>query len=1246
MTPSTEPRSRTVRIALCLALSLASFAGCGGTPRAGRAGASIDELRRRAASSPSDPAAQRALAEAELLLDGGDPSAQRAAIDRALALAPDDLGLHFLSALEHDTHGALSAALDEHLYVLGHAAGAAHPLAHELAEVSAAAIADYDDTVPDYVARVSAVLEPALADAGAAETRGLGPAAFLAASSVLVDFAYRRGDMEAVRARTARMGCLTSARVAGPFGPRALAGFDRDLPPDADAQLADRYDLGAGRGERATRSVEARGCVLALGGGPVSGAGSTFVEGELSVPSAGTYVLRLETPNTARITLDGGAPIVIDRRREHRPRATYHVLSLSAGTHRVRLEIATRHPNPVALLSLAAGTDHVNQAVDPAAGLLEHYVAATLAAARGDWIGARELLGSAANGEDAAVPMLVLASAIAVNDPTLGSTLGPDEVRRLSGMAIERDPRAWYAFYSRASLEFSGGRAPEATQLLRRGTAAFPELVLFPTTLIQALRAQGFDELADAALAEASEAHPHACRLVRARLDAAVQRGRSREAGELVERLVACDARTDARYQHLVRQRRWDEAATELARLATLEPGSSRFTVADAELGLARARGDAARAMALLTEIETLQPRSDTVALMRVDRLLAAGDRDGARTHLEATLDREPAAMIALRRLRRSVFGAGELEAYRLDGAEVIRRFEASGHTYDAPRVLVLDYTVTRLFADGSILELTHNILREQSDEAAEEDGQFAPPEDAQLLTLRTINADGTRVEPDAIDGLEHIEMPSVEPGDYVEFEYVRAIPPSDTYEGGAVGSRFYFQNYETPFDWSSLTLVAPADLEIVVDPRGAAPSTETRTEGALRVYQWQVRESLPATPEPGAVSPREIFPSIAWGSRASWAQYVATVSDLLLDRDIRDPLAERLARELAGAGTEAQRLARLYEWVMSDVEESNDLFGQGATMALTRTGSRSRVLRYLAGLAGIETELVMVREFDDDPAPALLPDDETYAQLLLRVGRGAGERWISTAQRGAGCGVLPPLVRGMDGIVLTGADTGAAVRVADSEGETRTVAVEVWIEAAGGARFEVSETFRGADAATWRSQLESVPAAELEDLFDQGYVSRLLPGAHTTRVEILGREEPGSDLELRYEFEVDELGREVRGVRFVPGLFPTLLTPSYARLAARTTGQVIEDDLAIDVVVVIHGPTGATVGTLPEAARIEGPSGASATWEAFALPGGVRVERHVRVPRMRVAAEAYPALASFCRDVDELEGFELRFED
>lgn len=66
----------------------------------------------------------------------------------------------------------------------------------------------------------------------------------------------------------------------------------------------------------------------------------------------------------------------------------------------------------------------------------------------------------------------------------------------------------------------------------------------------------------------------------------------------------------------------------------------------------------------------------------------------------------------------------------RRDGLPVIRDFVASGRTYEnAPQVLVWDYTVTRLLPDGTIMELTHQIYRAQSEEAVDDLGQFqAPP--------------------------------------------------------------------------------------------------------------------------------------------------------------------------------------------------------------------------------------------------------------------------------------------------------------------------------------------------------------------------------------------------------------------------------------------------------------------------------------------------------------------------------------
>lgn len=71
----------------------------------------------------------------------------------------------------------------------------------------------------------------------------------------------------------------------------------------------------------------------------------------------------------------------------------------------------------------------------------------------------------------------------------------------------------------------------------------------------------------------------------------------------------------------------------------------------------------------------------------------------------------------------------------------------------------MFDYAATRVFEDGSTIELVHQIYKAQSEEAVDELGDSTPPSQ-QILTLRTIKADGRRMEPDQIAGKDSISLP------------------------------------------------------------------------------------------------------------------------------------------------------------------------------------------------------------------------------------------------------------------------------------------------------------------------------------------------------------------------------------------------------------------------------------------------------------------------------------------------------
>jgi tetratricopeptide (TPR) repeat protein len=1228
-------------LSFSLALML-SADGCGGATTAPtRVG--IEAIRRRAAERPNDPAAQALWAEAEFLMEDGDPVAAERAIARALEIAPEDPKLHLLHGLERHLHGAPDAALDALLRALTLARTSRDPDAANIAEIALVLVAELDDAVPRFGERVRAVLEPLHADPGA-----IGPITRHAIGTLLIELAYRRGDIDTVRALSRAQGCPTEWRVAGPFGPRQLLSFDRALPPEEPGPLADAYDLGPGRGVRATRTLEPRGCTLHLGGGPVAGPGTTYSEAEVTVPAAGEYLIRLESPNSVVLFVDDREVARVDRRREPRGRLTFHPIHLEAGAHRILVKTTTRHPNPVLIVALVPLVGEVEDFDRPPAG--EGPLATLLRAARhlarADFVQAREVLGPALRDDDAAAPMLIFGAIAAFLHPLMGPQVAADEARRLLIQAAARDERAWYPRFQLARLEPD---ALERISSLRSAMERWPEVIAIALELVDALEARGWEAQTDEVIAHAARAVPDACRPRRAAMHSALRRERHGEVGRLAEEVVACDARSDARLQHLVRQRRWEEARAELARIAALEPSSALFQRLDAELTLARGQSDDAAVDRLLAHLAELQPRSEAVAVMQADRMLAAGDAPAAQARISSALDERPDGAGHLWRLLRAVGGDFPLEPFRLDGAQVIRDFERSGRSYDGPKVLVLDYTVVYVCPDGSTLELTHNIIRLQSEEAVDQEGEFRPPDDAQLLTLRTVKADGRRLEPDEIQGKDTISMPNLAVGDYVEFEYVRAEPAPAGFPHGVVGDRFYFQSFEVPFDRSELTVILPESIRPSIDRRGPAPDAEETVENGRRVLRWRVLGSRPRPLEPGSVSAREYLPSVLWAHNATWDAYVESLRDLLADRDLRDPAHERLVREIVGRDgphTPEAIARRIYHWVIENIDDSPDPFGQAATMVHSRAGNRARVLVYLLRLAGLEAELALARSFANDRTPSEIADEETYSFFVVRMRGSHGPLWLWTGARGAPFGFLPlePMIRGQEALVLSERAERTRVAAPDVESDRARIEVELRLDGEGGAHAEVTETFHGATAVAWRAQLDGVAAAQLEDAFARRYVAQIAGGARLTQLSITGRNEPDEPLVLRYGFDVEQLGRLEGRTHALPQLYRVGLVSNFARIARRTTTQVVTGG-ARDVVMRVILPEGAHPPGLPAERHASGPHGMEASWRSSIDGRVVTIERRTRIPQARVAPEEYPAFQRFCRTVDEFEETEIRIE-
>lgn len=1220
------------RLMTAAALFAALLSACGGArSRSTNAGelSPLDELRAQAADDADNVELQRQLAEAELLWPGGDMDAAVRGLDASLQQRPTDTSLLLMRALVHDFHGEHSAALDVAIRVV--------EVAKELPTDEAAHHAEYALTMmvaqwggtPRYEERVRPLLDSLLANPGA-----LGEPAVRWAASLRRQLAWRRGDHAAGRAAAARGGCLVEGwRAVGPFGPLPMSTYDDEQPALGLGPLAERYDLGVGRGEDAVFEVESQGCALRFAGGEVSGAGTTIAETFVEVESAGRHVFVVGTGSAFKLYVDGELVHALDRRQGLYARRIHIPVELSAGRHEVELKLTARGAARAEVILDWPG--RLGQSYEPSRGAsldgepngsFERVLRTLILLSRSDNVGAREAFGPIASFELPPLALEVYRRVIRADPFITAERTGELETRLIAQIA-EQDTAAVYA--ALASAQSEQGTVEQA-QRIRAVAERWPDVLGAQLALTNVLRQQ--DQLTDAeeVLGRLRERFPDECGLVAQLRELYRSQQRVAEANALVESIIACDATSAERYRLFVRQRRWEQAEAEVARLEPLFEDPDELRTLRLELAIATGNTEAAETIRRTIDAESERP-TPSQTLRAVDDALAAGRRGEAVRILDAAFESQPEEMASLRPLRRDLTGRDDLEPYRQDGLEIIERYESGDVQHpDATEVLVFDYMVTRVYPDGSARNLVHQIYKVQSEEAIERLGQLSLG--GQILTLRSIKPDGRQLEPESIRGLDTIPMSELGIGDYVEYEYVTGGAP--LYNGGFRSPGWSFDSSQHPFAFSQMVAVVPSDVEVTVEALGGTPEASVRQDGDLKIMTWTMEHVPSRPPEPNAVPVPPYRPTLRFGIDADWESFFPPLREALLGRDPVDPAAMRLVRRLVGEAQSPQDIAaRLHAWVSENIEPAQGLTAVAPLMVAAERGDRSRVLRYLLTLAGLDARLLVVRQFGTmEPGP--LATGGIYEGLLLQVVPEGGEPFIVWADgRHAPYDYIPPGLRGQSGVVVLGNETMSRVTIPDVGAGADVLSVQVDMRFEGeDALLEVEQQFFGMGALAWRREIERLPPAELERLLSEGFVPRVLPGADVIALEVDGAEDVRQPFILRYRARIPNFGRRGPGGSIlVPPLFPTNLAAQQASLPSRTTSMGVPA-FAQDVRVVIHGgqasqpPVAVERGNIRYARRVvqEG--------------ADIVIERSIRVQNAVIPAGDYADYAQMVRELSQID--------
>ncbi len=1231
-TSSSSPDSKHLMSALRIAsiLLLSASLACGGASRNSATTPHADalqELREEAAANPTSVPLWTQLVEAELLGPAGDPTQARPALDHLLELQPNDARLWWMSAVEHRAHGRDEASFQAAERSLRNALTT--PGSEETSYLALTALLNVYEDVARYRERAVPLLDLVLES-----PQNVGPRSYWMAARFAMTFARRRGDRERVDAILAAVGCGGREwRAAGSFGPYANESFDQRVPAEGEGPLAESYELGSRRGTAETVEGESERCMVSFASEELMLGGAMVAETFVDVAEAGTQTLFVSTRGAFKLSVDGEEVRVHDSRRELLPANNFVPLELSAGRHEIEIKILGGRSMSFWMNGQTRGNgaldtntpDSLIELYSRVSYLLEH----DRLAAREMWSEARDkhgeevLLGS---------PMMLDTEAtVATLSPFISEESRDERVRSAIATALERDPNlVQLALLNAERIQDS----QEQYAAIRRLSEAHPEHIdtLFAWAGAQNSRSEvrGAEET----LRRVVTLTPDACSPVGELQSILRQQGRIAESNALVERLTQCDATSTAHIELLQRQQRYEEARAAFEELAPLlEEDEVKMT----RMRLARALGDEETARRIEDELTSEDGAVNArQVLSAVDRILAQGNQAQALRHLEEQMAQHPEETTRLRDLRRDLTGHDDLEPHRRNGAEIIAAYEESGaeaHAADGA-VLVFDYMVTRVYDDGSTRSLVHQIYKIQSDEARERLGQLSLP--GHILTLHSIKPDGQRLEPEAIAGLgSSIPMTELDIGDYVEYEYFTSRGPNGP--DSFLSTGWSFDSYEQPFAFSQIRIVAPPEIELTAEARGGAPEAEVETVDGLRVYTWTMENVPQRTPEPAAVPRPDFRPTLAVGWNAGWQEYFERGRDTLNAPERIDPANRGLVDEiLAGLeSTDAEaKVERIHRWVMDNIEPGGG--SSSAESIAGRRGNRTRVLRYLLGLADVETEWVFASTASAvEPGP--LARRGIYQGLLLRLA-GQNGRFIWSETRYGSPWDLPGDIRGQRGRVLDADLSEVVFPEATEETDLRTVAVEIEVNGDGGARYRGMERSIGNAAADLRERLREIPRADLERVLAEGLIPRFVPGAENVQVQVEGLEDAEGPLSILYAADSRRIGRVVGTELMVRMPQPVPLAQALASVPSRTTTQ-FTPAIFVDAHIRVTGPA----GTPRVDGNVESNLGrARYKRSARTEDGALMIERQIRLPSNYVAADEYPAFSEWARGVSNAEGAEI----
>lgn len=611
--------------------------------------------------------------------------------------------------------------------------------------------------------------------------------------------------------------------------------------------------------------------------------------------------------------------------------------------------------------------------------------------------------------------------------------------------------------------------------------------------------------------------------------------------------------------------------------------------------------------------------------------------------------DRDDTQMVLAR-----LTGAPVIEDMRVDGKKALETYQQSQYfTQSKPdSVYVLDYAAWHLFENGGALNVTHQMVELNSNDAIREMGELGLPKDVEVLELRAIKPDGSVRTPERTSGKSALSMPNMEVGDVLEMETLQFIPePADGRAHIASGA-FYFQSSSTPMFRSQMRVDYPQRWaeNVIVE------TFNFEGEHEKSVQNGRVQELLTVDNSPSIRAERWTPDFLEYGP---WAQFQAyenfeielqRYNDHVLQQVAPSPDIDALtAKVIEKSKGDEEKIRALFRYVVDEMEQTSGFFGVNARQsARMKQGARLPLLYAMLESAGFSPHLSFIESYDMPKYPSDILSVDHFDAIALYVETKKSSYWLDVSREFAPFDRLAAHTQGQPALLVTGARRGETLQTPKRgwEDAVDKESVEIWLDKKGNARLETVLTFGGDESANWRDALEYMPNNDERHRAMESYLSNIYGQVTLTDVVFEGEKAPDDPLVIRMKATVEELADVNDDALVIDRMFDDVaLLSSYTASSTRRLPLLVDVPMFDVLEVAIHPPENYEIVRGLSAEKIEHGEDSYLRNVERTADHGIHWTRSVKVQRKRIEPTEYQLFANFGQKVRNAERVRMTWQ-